>query len=271
MLQRVLIKDNTNLPLRYAANLEAFKNGTEYNFKPGINILVGPNGSGKSTLIQMLSMFFWCSTGMESSYEKGLGLNDNDKMFNQDESLKDGIVINHDYTTKVFILKPYKDMKQEEDLSSIENFSLMFHSMHSSVGEGTVLSLQSLFKIMFKEGQTYEFVTKELESRIDSINEYWGERYKKLLKYYKENKIIPGPNEKEITVLMDEPDRNLDILNINDVYQVLSFHKPQTQIIATIHNPLLIYKLSRIEDINFIELEENYLYRVRRALKDIVK
>lgn len=271
MLQKVLIKDNTNLPLSYASDLEAFRDGTEYNFKPGVNIIVGPNGSGKSTLIRMLSMFFWCSTGMESSYEKGLGLNDSNRMFNKDESLRDGIVINHDYITKVFILKPYKDMKQDEDLSSFESFSLMFHSKSSSVGEGTNLSLQSLFKIMFKEGQTYDFVTKKLKEKIDHVSDYWGERYKKFLKYYKENRIIPGPDEKEITVLMDEPDRNLDVFNINNLSKVLSFHKPQTQIIASIHNPLLIYKLSGVKDINFIELEENYLYRVRRALKDIVK
>lgn len=271
MLQRVLIKDNTNLPLPYASDLETFRNGVEYNIKPGINIIIGPNGSGKSTLIRMLSMFFWCSTGMESSYEKGLGLNDSDRMFNRDESLRDGIVINHDYTTKVFILKPYKDMRQDEDLSSLENSSLMFHSKSSSVGEGTSLSLQSLFNLMFKEGQTYNFVTKKLRERIDHVNDYWGERYKKFLRYYKENRIIPDPSEREITVLMDEPDRNLDIFRIDNLYKVLSFHKPQTQIIATIHNPLLIYKLSGVEDINFIELEENYLGRVKRVLKDIVK
>lgn len=271
MLQKVIIKDNTNLPLSYASDLEAFKNGVEYNFRPGINIIIGPNGSGKSTLIRMLSMFFWCSTGMESSYEKGLGIDDSDRMFNEDESLRDGIVINHDYTTKVFILKPYRDMKQDEDLLNFENFSLMFHSKNSSVGEGTTLSLQSLFNLMFKEGQTYDFITKDLETRANSMNDYLGERYKKFLKYYKENRIIPGPDEKELTVLMDEPDRNLDIFNIDNLSEVLSFHKPQTQIIASIHNPLLIYRLSGIEEINFIELEENYLYRVKRTLKDIVK
>lgn len=273
MLQRVLIKDNTNLPLSYASDLETFRDGVEYKFKPGINIIVGPNGSGKSTLIRMLSMFFWCNTGMESNYEKGLGLNlnDCDRMFNEDESLRDGIVINHDYITKVFILKPYKDMKQEEDLLSIESFSLMYHSKSSSVGEGTSLSLQSLFNLMFKEGQTYDFITKKLKEKIGYVGDYWRERYKKFLKYYEENRIIPGSSEKEITVLMDEPDRNLDIFKIDDLYEVLSFHKPQTQIIASIHNPLLIYKLSEVKDINFIELEENYLYKIRRTLKDIVK
>lgn len=70
MLQRVLIKDNTNLPLSYAKDLKAFKNGIEYNFRPGINIIIGPNGCGKSTLMNILSMFFWCSSNMESDFSK---------------------------------------------------------------------------------------------------------------------------------------------------------------------------------------------------------
>ena len=56
----------------------------------------------------------------------------------------------------------------------------------------------------------------------------------------------------EYTILMDEPDRNLDIDNIMDLYNVLSFHKPQTQIIAVIHNPAL----------NFIEMTKGYLKKV---------
>lgn len=44
----------------------------------------------------------------------------------------------------------------------------------------------------------------------------------------------------EYTILMDEADRNLDVDNIMDLYNVLSFHKPQTQIIAVIHNPALV-------------------------------
>lgn len=40
---------------------------------------------------------------------------------------------------------------------------------------------------------------------------------------------------------------------------VLSFHKPQTQIIAIIHNPALIYKLSKLDCVNFIEMTEGYL------------
>lgn len=64
------------------------------------------------------------------------------------------------------------------------------------------------------------------------------------------------------SILMDEPDRNLDIDNIMDLYKVLSFHKPQTQIIAVIHNPALIYKLSKLDCVNFIEMTKGYLKKI---------
>lgn len=44
--------------------------------------------------------------------------------------------------------------------------------------------------------------------------------------------------------------------------KVLSFHKPQTQIIAVIHNPALIYKLSKLDCVNFIEMTKGYLKKI---------
>ena len=61
---------------------------------------------------------------------------------------------------------------------------------------------------------------------------------------------------------LDWLDRNLDIDNIMDLYKVLSFHKPQTQIIAVIHNPALIYKLSKLDCVNFIEMTKGYLKKI---------
>lgn len=267
MLQKVLIRDNTNLPLSYAADLEAFKDGVEYNFKPGINIIIGPNGSGKSTLIQMLSMFFWCSSSMGSKFPDGLDMIDRDKLFNDDNSLKDGIEIKSDYSLKVFAFKPYKDFKRDDGLSNFSNFSLMASSMRSSVGEGTLLSLQALFNLIFNKEQDYIFVAKEVKDKINNVNDTWKRRFTNLYEYYKKNQI--KPKENEVTILLDEPDRNLDILNIDDVYDILSFHKPQTQIVASIHNPILIYKLSKNKDINFIEFGNGYLEKVRKIIKNL--
>lgn len=75
----------------------------------------------------------------------------------------------------------------------------------------------------------------------------------------------------EYTVLMDEPDRNLDIDNIMQIYNVLSFHKLQTQIIAIVHNPALIYKLSKLDCVNFIEMTEGYLKDVVNFISETNK
>lgn len=79
---------------------------------------------------------------------------------------------------------------------------------------------------------------------------------------FADNHVVLMEKDFEYTILMDEPDRNLDIDNIMDLYKVLSFHKPQTQIIAVIHNPALIYKLSKLDCVNFIEMTRGYLNKV---------
>lgn len=71
--------------------------------------------------------------------------------------------------------------------------------------------------------------------------------------------------------LKDEPDRNLDIDNIMQIYNVLSFHKPQTQIIAIVHNPALIYKLSKLDCVNFIETTEGYLKDITNFINETNK
>ena len=38
-----------------------------------------------------------------------------------------------------------------------------------------------------------------------------------------------------------------------------------TQLICVIHNPILIYKLSKLDYINFIELTEGYLNEIKEV------
>lgn len=108
----------------------------------------------------------------------------------------------------------------------------------------------------------YAFPIQELAEFKKKSNEFWAKRIDNLLKYYKDNHVVLMEKDFEYTILMDEPDRNLDIDNIMDLYNVLSFHKPQTQIIAVIHNPALIYKLSRLDCVNFIEMTKGYLKKI---------
>ena len=121
-----------------------------------------------------------------------------------------------------------------------------------------------MFELAFSN-QDIQFPIKEIITQRDNSNDYWKERFNNLLKYYKSNSFIATPEDFAYTFLIDEPDRNMDISNIDELYKVLSYQKEMTQLICVIHNPILIYKLSKLEHINFIELTKGYL----KEIKDI--
>lgn len=259
MITSVKIKDNTKTPFEYVSNIEAFENGREFIFKPGVNVIVGKNGSGKSTLLNIISMYALCEKSMCS--EMPAEALDFPPIFDDDDKVLDGIDILSDYAGKVFRLLPPAEMNRDSVLKNISNFDLYVNNIRRSYGEKVVLSLESLFNLMFGQ-KDYTFPIQDLVEYKKKSNAFWIKRIDNLLKYYKRNRITLTESSFEYTVLMDEPDRNLDIDNIMQIYNVLSFHKPQTQIIAIVHNPALIYKLSKLDCVNFIEMTEGYLKNV---------
>lgn len=256
MITSVKIKDNTKTPFEYASDIEAFENSREFIFKPGVNVIIGKNGSGKSTLLNIISMYALCEKSMCSEMPaEALGF---PPIFDDDDKVLDGIDISSDYAGKVFRLLPSAEMNRDSVLKNIGNFDLYVNNIRRSYGEKVVLSLESLFNLMFGQ-KDYTFPIQDLVEYKKKSNTFWIKRIDNLLKYYERNRITLTESSFEYTVLMDEPDRNLDIDNVMQIYNVLSFHKPQTQIIAIIHNPALIYKLNKLDCVNFIEMTEGYL------------
>lgn len=255
MITSIKINDNKRMPFGYTSSIKAFKDGSEFTFCPGVNVIIGKNGSGKSTLINIISMYMLCEKSMCS--EAPIEALDFPDIFDDDKVL-DGIDIKADYTGKVFRLMPHIEMNQGDILNNIHNFSLFMNGNGCSFGEKSVYSINTLFDFMFKQKE-YNFPINKLKERRDGVNGFWSSRIDSLLDYYKKNRIEATEKNFEYTILMDEPDRNLDIENIMQVYNILSFHKPQTQIIAVIHNPSLIYKLSNLACVNFIEMTKGYL------------
>ena len=54
MVTKVVIKDNKKSPVGYISSLKNFKNGSTFEFKDGVNVIVGENGSGKTTLMKLI-------------------------------------------------------------------------------------------------------------------------------------------------------------------------------------------------------------------------
>ncbi len=258
MITSIKITDNQRTPFHYLPDVPAFENGSEFIFRPGVNVIIGENGSGKSTLLNLIAKYMFCEQSMGSEIPNNAIEFPN--IFDDDKVL-DGIAIYADYICKVFHFLPHVEMKDDSILKSFQNFGLYGAGISCSSGEKGIVSINSLFQFMFGQ-DNYAFPIKKLKKISENSNSLWGKRIKGLLTFYANNHIEITKDDFEYTILMDEPDRNLDIKNIMQVYNILSFHKPQTQIIAVVHNPALIYKLSKLDCVHFVEMTKGYLKKV---------
>lgn len=253
MIRNVVIRDNTRLPYQYAKDLPSFANGREYIFKDGVNVIVGKNGCGKSTLFKTLKAYLMVAHD-ECGAKDGEFSRTVDRLRSKWQTLDtediflDGVDVYADYRRNVFAFTPRFERTDEYTLSSFRRFGDTINLMHASSGEQTASALSSLFNLMF---------SKDAKLKFDYENEIRNEDYQK---YVAEHRVECEPSW---TVLMDEPDSSMDIGNAEQVYGILSQRKKNTQIIAVVHNPLLIYKLSTLKGVNIIEMSEGYVDEVR--------
>ena len=272
MIESVTIRDARNAPFQHTVDIPALETGTEIKFQPGINIIVGANGCGKSTLLNTIAAYTLCERAIKTPTGGGSiedAMRSSRHLWNANGIL-DGVDVRHDYRGVVFRLRNIYEMGEEERLSSFDNFQATFAKQRMSMGQNTKLGLKQLFDAMFAD-QGIDYLTFPIEKLIalrDRVNDVWNERISQLLAYYKKNQITDiQEKDFEYTVLMDEPDRNLDIDNIDEVVGVLGTPKEMTQIIAAVHNPLIIGQLSKKSYINFIEMTPDYVSKVHDAIR----
>lgn len=273
MIRKVKIEDNSNLLFDYARELEAFRNGREYEFKPGINIIVGKNGCGKSTLVKQLSSYMLCMGGSHSSLpntDMEGGMLKMNLFFNDKDALRDGIKIESDYLGVAYNYVSHKEVNKEEVFNSVSSLGLYLDNKSSSTGESGVRTLCHLLDFAFKNKDVI-FPVQKLKNLADTSNEYWKDKLYQLLDYYDKNRTSINKDEFEYTFLLDEPDRNLDIDYIDELYGMLSLHKSFTQIICVIHNPILIYKLNKVDHVNFVEMSDGYLDKIKEVFDNLIK
>ena len=252
MIHKVEIKNNKRTPISYLSEIKAFKNGRVFEFKEGVNIIVGENGCGKSTLLRLI-----CAYLLVDSRDCGVGqFNSNiNNLFTTiiDGKLLDGVGVYADYVRNTCRLVHATEKKEDDIYCDISTF---FSQTHSSTGEGVSIALGSMFDYVFSGKAPLTFDYGKLKGQYPQYYKYIGKHIQK---------------GEEWTFVMDEPDRNLSISKVLELKNILSFHKQRTQIIAVVHNPLLIVALSKCKDVNIIEMTDGYVEKVTKAVKKLIK
>lgn len=265
MIKRIDFSDIKTAPIGYLGDIDFFNKNKSVTFKSGINVIVGLNGCGKTTLLNLIRRYTLCLTNIISTCPSN-NLEFINLLFSNDNKLLDGIKVISDYQGVIFSMLEYKVLERESNcLQSASKFNTYVNMLNCSTGEGISSGLDSLFNVMFDPKTNLNFPIKKLKEVASNKYSAIHSKAEQLLQYYRENSFqYDNPKDFEFTVLMDEPDRNLDINRVEEVYNVLKLKKENTQIIAVVHNPILIYKLSKLNHVNIIEMTEGYV-------KDVIK
>ena len=265
MITKVVIKNNKKTPMSYVKNV--FKNKKTFNFKPGVNIIIGENGSGKSTLMSLIEHYT-----LTSNYECDIKTLERftHSLLGKSTDLLEGVDVYGDYERNVFrMARPDERSESGGDdlyLQSIQGFRDMFDMYHQSTGESVIQAMNSLFNRIFSANAKLKFPMDAINRGAKSEGEEGG-IYTAYKKYVEEHKV---DCDGEYTILMDEPDRNLDVVHIKEIKEILSFHKEETQLIVVIHNPLLIYWALSQPHINIVELTKGYGKKVKDYIDGVL-
>ena len=256
MITKVRIKNLKTSPLSYLKDVDLFRHRKSFKFKPGTNIITGENGSGKSTLLKLIEIYSLVDFDMTKKSMVSMNA-----MHSVSGKFLDGVDVYGSYDSKIYRLTDRTELLENDNgMSSFMNFEMLFNDVRSSRGQSVKQSVAFMIDKISKDikdngGPWFDF-------RASAGN---NEDY---LKYTEDHTVL---TEKAVTLTMDEPDNNLDINSIDDVYGMLAMRRPDMQIISVVHNPILIYMLSRLDYINFIETTPGYVESVRDKIDKITE
>lgn len=228
-----------------------------FKFEPGLNVLFGKNGTGKSTLLLLIARTFHCAQG---GYSKITQTSVWDMQVNTDnKDLPSGYRIQHD-GNMVFFLDPDKDvgiMGDSFDNDFMEEAVKGVGLKCLSQGERAVFKLITMFE---------NVAIRDRVGGMDKncLNDHWKEMMIKAEKGMKRNTRVFKTDR--CTILIDEPERSLDLENEVRFWRFMKKAVKNVQVIVATHSPFVLF----IDDANFVETTPGYVKKSMELVNDIV-
>ena len=247
MIHSLKVTDPSRLTVGWWSKVESLSKIDTLEFGPGMNILWGRNASGKSTILRLLAEWFHCYQGGRSVVTE-TSIRGATKSLAAKDVFLDGAEIKHDGQS-VSYFNPEKPVgfsgSQFDDDFMEEGIFSMFRK--GSSGQNTLHGIMTAVRQKSEEKIPFNMH----KDRVNTLWQGWIEGVERMLT----PNSPPGPR----TILLDEPDRSLDIDNSAEVWRQIPFpHKPRQIIVAT-HSPFAL----RIEGAKYIELSPGYLETCR--------
>jgi ABC-type multidrug transport system ATPase subunit len=263
MIEKITITNPKDTPIEYASKV--FSKGSGFAFSRGLNLIVGPNGCGKSTLVNMMRKYLVIPEGKDCVSTSKL---EYDGPFSEDYrkiEVCSGVILKADYKSNTFFMQ---DAFECFEHSMSGGASLEYRKRMSCKSDGQKTSVLTDF-LLERISTSPKTVDYFQHANYPTYNWSDARRVNSYKEYIETNRI---PYEDICSVILDEPDKNLDVFKVKTLAEtLLSMSKKGLQAIVVIHNPLLIATLYGREDAHFVEMSEGYASGVITQVKAIIK
>lgn len=256
-----------------------------FNFEENkINVIFGPNGCGKTTIIKALTGYALIEDGfpyLRRGIDIGFWKEISEKeiiefrkklMKNSAEVEWDGVPI---YFENIASRRSHSigDLQGALLSDTASEVSYIMNKNRTSLGQNSIFLFNRVLEIAVSSPSLKDILQKQYEHESDDLkhNDYKKQCYDIQMDYFK--KYPKFDSNDPITIVFDEMDKSLDILNVIYLYKDLLpniIEKTGIQIITVSHSPVIMSDLIYNSDkYNIISLDDEYTEKTRNELKNI--